>query len=91
MDAHNEPPQITWNADLGRLVSNVPVKWYAFVIDGEVVFTQYVDMKLDYLNAVFSSKPQIIEIPEVYAGMVKEGWVWDGSRGINAFQPANPE
>jgi len=84
-------PELRWNDELGKMVSNVPIKWYAFIIDGEVVFTQYVDVKLEYLTAVFSSRPQIIEIPEQYAGMVKEGWVWDESRGVNAFQPAQAE
>lgn len=84
------PPKVTWDPDLGKYVSNLPIKWYAFVIDGEVVFTQHVDVKLEYLTAVFSSRPQIIEIPEQYAGMVKEGWKWDESRGHNAFQPADP-
>jgi hypothetical protein len=83
------PPQVTWNSDLGKFVSNVPIKWYAFVINGEVVFTQHIDMKLEYLTAVFSSRPQIIEIPEPYAGMVKEGWTWDESRGPNSFQPTD--
>lgn len=84
-------PQVTWDKDLGKYVSNLPIKWYAFVIDGEVVFTQHVDVKLDYLTSVFSSRPQLIEIPEQYAGMVKEGWTWDESRGHNAFQPATPQ
>ena len=84
-------PSMSWNDELGKMVSNVPVKWYAFIIDGQVVFTQYVDVKLEYLTAVFDSRPQIIEIPEQYAGMVKEGWVWDESRGANAFQPAEAD
>jgi len=94
MSISDEPqirPELRWNDELGRMVSNVPVKWYAFIIDGQVVFTQYVDQKLEYLTAVFSSKPTIAEIPEQYAGMVKEGWVWDESRGVNAFQPAQAE
>lgn len=94
MSISDEPQvraSVSWNDELGKMVSNVPVKWYAFVIDGEVVFTQYVDQKLEYLTAVFSSKPQIVEIPEAYAGMVKEGWKYDESLGIQAFSPVAPE
>lgn len=80
-------PELRWDTESGRMVSNVPIKWYAFIIDGQVVFTQYVDQKLEYLTAVFSSKPTIAEIPEAYAGIVKEGWEYDESRGIHAFQP----
>lgn len=87
MEETNGAPQVTWNSELGKYVSSRPVKWYAFVIDGEVVFVQTVDVQLEYLTSVFSSKPQLIEIPEQYAGMVKEGWTYDESRKHNAFQP----
>jgi hypothetical protein len=90
MEEPTGAPIVKWDADLGKYVSSRPIKWYAFVIDGEVVFIQHVDVKLEYLTSVFSSRPQIIEIPEQYAGMVKEGWKWDESRGHNAFQPADP-
>jgi hypothetical protein len=83
-------PIVTWDVDLGRYVSSRPIKWYAFVIDGEVAFVQNVDVQLEYLTAVFSSRPQVIEIPEQYAGMVKEGWTYDESRKHNAFQPMDP-
>jgi hypothetical protein len=86
-------PKIEWNEELGRLISDTPIKWYAFVIDGEVVFTQYVDVKLDYLVAVMSSKPVVIEVPEPYAGMVKEGWRYDVKKDIDGsggFYPVDP-
>lgn len=83
------PPKVEWDSNLGRFVSDRPIKWYAFVIDGEVVFTQYVDEQMEYLTAIFSSRPVIVEIPEQYAGMVKEGWTWDESRGDNSFQPTD--
>jgi len=55
-------------------------KHYAFVIDGEVVWTHANPSNDDFerVNAVFSSNPQIVLIPEELGNTVNwmEGWTF---------------
>jgi hypothetical protein len=55
-----------------------PVNWYAFVIDGEVVWMQTVQKTLEFLNIVMQSKPEIVQVPEHLEGEVLSGWTYDG-------------
>jgi len=57
---------------------NAPVNWYAFVIDGEVVWMQTCQVSLEFLNIVLKSDPKIIPVPDYLAGEVLSGWTWDG-------------
>ena len=79
----SDKPNITFDADEQKFISNTPVKWYAFVIDGEVVWMQTVSVLLEYLVAVMSSNPQVVEIPEPIMGQVLNGWTYNGI----TFQP----
>ena len=75
----SDKPNITFDVDAHKFVSQTPVKWYAFVIDGEVVWLQTVSVALEYLVAVMSSNPQVVEIPEPQMGEVMNGWSYDGA------------
>ena len=57
---------------------NAPMNWYAFVIDGEVVWMQTCQVSLEFLNIVLKSDPKIIPVPDSLAGEVLSGWTWDG-------------
>ena len=72
-------PNITFDAEELKFKSIEPVKWYAFVINGEVVWMQTVSVSLEYLVAVMSSNPEIIEVPEPLMGQVLSGWTYDGT------------
>jgi hypothetical protein len=78
-DTSGYVPSITFNADENKFVSVAPVKWYAFVINGEVVWMQTVSVSLEYLVSVMSSGPEIIEVPEPLMGQVLSGWTYDGT------------
>ena len=75
----SDKPNITFDADEQKFISNTPVKWYAFVIDGQVVWLQTVSVALEYLVAVMSSNPEVIEVPEPQMGEVMNGWLYDGT------------
>lgn len=57
---------------------NAPINWYAFVIDGEVVWMQTCQVSLEFLNTVLQSDPKIIPVPSELAGEVLSGWTYDG-------------
>jgi hypothetical protein len=78
-DTSGYVPNLTFNAEEGKFVSTAPVKWYAFVINGEVVWMQTVSVSLEYLVSVMSSNPEIIEVPEPLMGQVLSGWTYDGT------------
>jgi hypothetical protein len=56
---------------------NAPMRWYAFIVDGEVTWVQTVSLNLDYLNAVMSSDPKIIELPDELKGTNMYGWTYE--------------
>lgn len=46
---------------------------YAFVIDGEAVFTMSIPNDNEMLNAIFSSNPTIVPVPQDLVTSIKEG------------------
>lgn len=75
----NKPPVIEYDKEELRFKSSVPVKWFAFVVDGDVAWIQTVALDIEQLLAVMQSSPQVIEIPEELAGRVmNNGWTFDG-------------
>lgn len=64
-------PQAPFNKD-------APINWYAFVIDGEVVWMQTCQVTLEFLNIVLRSDPKIVPVPDALAGEVLSGWTYDG-------------
>lgn len=46
---------------------------YAFVIDGEAVFTMSVPVNNDLLNAILSSNPTIVPVPQELVADITEG------------------
>jgi hypothetical protein len=57
---------------------NAPINWYAFVIEGDVVWMQTAQTSLEFLNMVLQSDPKIVPVPEHLAGEVFSGWTYDG-------------
>lgn len=55
-----------------------PSVHFAFVIDGEVVWFQSIDPRLERAVAVFRSEPVIIEITEEQKKTIGLGWTYDG-------------
>jgi hypothetical protein len=78
-DTSGYVPNLVFDPEERRFNPLEPVKWYAFVINGEVVWMQTVSVSLEYLVAVMSSSPQVIEIPEPLMGQVLSGWTYDGT------------
>jgi hypothetical protein len=78
-DTSGYTPNIVFDPEERKFISTAPVKWYAFVINGEVVWMQTVSVSLEYLVAVMSSNPEIIEVPEPLMGQVLSGWTYDGT------------
>lgn len=66
---------------------NRPYNSYAYVIDGEVVWMHRVDQDMEMINAIMSSNPTIVAVPEELKESVMQGWVYDEkSKAFN-----NPE
>lgn len=79
----DKPPVIEYDKEELRFKSSTPVKWFAFVVDGDVAWMQTVSVGLEHLLAVMQSSPQIIEIPEELEGRVmNNGWTYDGENFI---------
>jgi len=78
-DNSGHKPNIVFDPEENKFKSLEPIKWYAFVINGEVVWMQTVSVSLEYLVAVMSSSPQIVEVPEPLLGQVLSGWTYDGT------------
>lgn len=61
-------------------------KHYAFVIDGDVVWKHAILAGEDYamLNAIYSSSPQIVAIPDelITSIGVYQGWTYNGTSFI---------
>lgn len=59
-------------------------KAYAYVIDGEVVWTHNIDHEIESLNAIFQSNPTIVEVPESIENEISpnSGWTYDGTNFI---------
>jgi len=75
----NPLPPIEFDPETQTWTSNKPQKWYAFVLGTDVVWMQTVDASMEYLVAVMSSNPKIIEVPNELAGQVLHGWSYDGA------------
>ena len=59
--------------DLGK-----PHNFFAFVIDGEVVWMHMLYEELEQMTAVYGSNPTIVQIPKELGGIVEMGWKFDG-------------
>ena len=64
-----------------------PYNSYAYVLDGEVVWMHRVDQAMEMMNAIMSSSPTIVAVPEELKTSVTQGWVYTES--TNTF--TNPE
>lgn len=56
-----------------------PHSFFAFVIDGEVVWIHTVPNEIEHLIAVLQSDPKIVEIPSEMTRDVAMGWGYDGN------------
>jgi hypothetical protein len=82
-DEPNKKPSLEYDKDELKFKSSVPVKWFAFVVDGDVAWMQTVAVELEQLLAVMQSSPQVIQIPEELEGRVmNNGWTYDGENFI---------
>jgi hypothetical protein len=64
MDNHIEMINRTYNA-------------YAYVIDGEVVWMHRVDKDMEMINAMMSSNPTIVPVPEDLKTEIDLGWKYN--------------
>ena len=58
----------------------IPLTTYAFVIDGEAVFTMNIPIDNEHLNAILSSNPTIVKleddiVPDIVAGIMTGNYV----------------
>lgn len=60
---------------------------YLFILDGEVVWRHSIEKNdsMEMLNAIFSSNPEIVKVPDELASTVQNGWTYDG---VNFNPPA---
>jgi hypothetical protein len=73
-----EPPlSVEFDSETQTYKTQSPQKWYAYIVEGEVVWMQTVSPSLEYLVAVMSSDPKIVSIPEEIAGKMIYGWTYD--------------
>lgn len=56
---------------------NKPMRWYTFIVDGEVAWVQTVALELEYLIAVMSSDPKVVEVPDELQGTNMYGWTYE--------------
>jgi hypothetical protein len=49
------------------------------VVDGEVGFISHVDNSIEFLVALLSSNPTVVQIPDELKYDVNYGWTYDGS------------
>jgi hypothetical protein len=61
-----------------------PHNFFAFVIDGEVVWMHMLPEEVEHMTAVYSSDPKIVIVPKELGGIVRMGWKFDG----DMFSPA---
>ena len=64
-----------------------PYKAYAYVLDGEVVWMHRVDADMEMINAVMSSGPTIVTVPDEIKAEITQGWIYNEES--NTF--SNPE
>ena len=77
-NSSHKPPSLEYDKEELKFKSSVPVKWFAFVVDGDVAWMQTVAVELEQLLAVMQSSPQVIQIPEELEGRVmNNGWTYD--------------
>jgi hypothetical protein len=56
---------------------NKPYNAYAYVLDGEVVWMHRVDTGMEMINAIMSSGPTIVSVPDELKASVMQGWTYD--------------
>ena len=56
-----------------------PHNFFAFVIDGEVVWKHMLYEELEQMTAVYSSDPKVVIIPAELGQTVQMGWKYNGS------------
>lgn len=56
-----------------------PHNFFAFVIDGEVVWKHMLYEELEQMTAVYSSDPKVVIIPKELGETVVMGWKYNGS------------
>ena len=65
-----------------RDMLNRPYNAYAYVLDGEVVWMHRVDTDMEMINAIMSSGPTIVPVPDEIKADIMQGWVYDKKTGI---------
>lgn len=55
-----------------------PHNFFAFIIDGEVVWMHMLYEELEQMTAVYGSNPTIVQVPKELGGVVEMGWKFDG-------------
>ena len=55
-----------------------PHNFFAFIIDGEVVWMHMLYEELEQMTAVYGSNPTIVQVPKELSGLVSMGWKFDG-------------
>jgi hypothetical protein len=53
-------------------------KTFAYVVDGEVGFISHIDNSLEFLVALLSSNPTVVQIPDDLKYDVNYDWTYDG-------------
>lgn len=56
-----------------------PHNFFAFVINGEVVWKHMLPEELEHMTAVYSSDPKVVIIPKELGETVVMGWKYNGS------------
>jgi hypothetical protein len=56
-----------------------PHNFFAFVINGEVVWKHLLHEELEHMTAVYSSDPKVVIIPAELGQTVQMGWKYNGS------------
>lgn len=56
-----------------------PHNFFAFVINGEVVWKHMLPEELEHMTAVYSSDPKVVIIPAELGQTVQMGWKYNGS------------
>jgi hypothetical protein len=54
-----------------------PYNSYVYVINGEVVWMHRVDTGMEMMNAIMSSNPTIVAVPEELKESVMQGWTYN--------------
>lgn len=54
-----------------------PYNAYAYVLDGEVVWMHRVDTGMEMINAIMSSGPTIVMVPDEIKAEITQGWIYN--------------